>query len=279
MTDAAPQGADAVAEQYYDSDDADRFYFHVWGGEDIHVGIYEETRDIAEASRLTVERMASRIDHLGKDTMVLDVGAGYGGAARYLAKSFGCSVHCLNISDVQNDTNRRLNTEQGLTDKVKVVHGSFEDIPEPDDTFDVVWSQDAILHSGNRPRVLAEVFRVLKPGGRFIFTDPMQADDCPDGVLQPVYDRIHLESLGSFAFYRAATAEAGLVEDEIIDLTAQLRNHYHRVGEDLRERYASLTEIVDPAYMDRMLTGLNNWVSAADDGYLAWGIMKFSKPA
>ncbi len=59
------------------------------------------------------------------------------------------------------------------------MHGVFEDIPEPDASVDVVWSQDAILHSDQREKVLPEVFRVLKPGGEFIFTDPMQADDVP----------------------------------------------------------------------------------------------------
>jgi glycine/sarcosine/dimethylglycine N-methyltransferase len=98
---------------------------------------------------------------------------------RRIAKKFGASVRCLNISETQNDTNRHKNNRQGLADKVSVVHGVFEDIPEPDGSFDVVWSQDAILHSDQRPQVLAEVFRVLKPGGEFIFTDPMQADDCP----------------------------------------------------------------------------------------------------
>jgi ubiquinone/menaquinone biosynthesis C-methylase UbiE len=51
---------------------------------------------------------------------------------------------------------------------------------------------------------MTEVDRVLKPGGELVFTDPMQADDCPDGVLQPVLDRIHLESLGSFVAASAA---------------------------------------------------------------------------
>jgi sarcosine/dimethylglycine N-methyltransferase len=41
--------------------------------------------------------------------------------------------------------------------------------------------------------VLGEVNRVLKPmAGRFVFTDPMRADDCPEGVLDPILARIHL---------------------------------------------------------------------------------------
>ena len=68
--------------------------------------------------------------------------------ARRIAKKFGSSVRCLNISEIQNDTKpAQRNNRQGLADKVSVVHGVFEDIPEQDGSYDVVWSQDAILHS------------------------------------------------------------------------------------------------------------------------------------
>jgi sarcosine/dimethylglycine N-methyltransferase len=270
-----------VAESYYDSGDADSFYFQIWGGEDIHIGLYDTTDDIAQASRLTVTAMGEMLDKaltgLGAGHKVLDIGAGYGGAARYLAKQYGCTVHCLNISKVQNATNERLTGEQGLADKVTVVHGSFEDIPEPDGTFDVVWSQDAILHSGNRIRVLEEVKRVLKPGGVFIWTDPMQADDCPEGVLQPVYDRIHLDSLASFAFYRESLGALGFTELELRDLTPQVARHYGRVAEVLEAKRATLSSSASTEYMDRMLVGLNNWVKAGNNGYLAWGILLFRK--
>jgi sarcosine/dimethylglycine N-methyltransferase len=267
----------AVAEAYYDSTDADQFYFNIWGGEDIHIGLYDDTDVIAEASHKTVARMAAQLS-ITESTKVLDIGAGYGGAARHLARAFGCTVHCLNLSRTQNATNEQLNREQGLDHLVKVIHGSFEDIPEPDGSFDVVWSQDAILHSGNRKLVLSEVDRVLKPGGDFVFTDPMQADDCPEGVLQPVYDRIHLESLGSFAFYRDALRELGFEEKAVLDLTPQLGRHYGRVAEELERNYDEMAAKSSRDYLDRMLVGLGNWVSAQRKGYLAWGIMHFTKP-
>lgn len=267
----------ATTENYYDSSDADNFYFNIWGGEDIHIGLYDTTDDIAEASRLTVAKMAEVAGNPGADSKVLDIGAGYGGAARYLAKTFGCSVDCLNISRTQNETNERLTEAQGLGDKITVVHGSFEDIPEPDGKFDLVWSQDAILHSGRRQRVLSEAYRVLKPGGRLVFTDPMQADDCPDGVLQAVYDRIHLESLGSFAFYQDAARQVGFDVVETHDLTPQLRNHYHRVGEQLQADYGRMASVSSQDYLDRMIKGLTHWVDAADEGYLAWGILLLEK--
>ncbi|EKV29238.1 Glycine N-methyltransferase [Caenispirillum salinarum AK4] len=269
----------SVAETYYDSGDADNFYFTIWGGEDIHIGLYSDKagETIKEASRRTVDTMAEQVS-LDETSRVLDIGAGYGGAARRLAATRGCTVHCLNISETQNATNRRLTEEQGLSDKVTVVHGSFEDIPEPDNRFDVVWSQDAILHSGDRERVLEEAFRVLKPGGHLIFTDPMEADDVPEGVLQPVYDRIHLENLGSIGFYKDAATRVGFDVVSVTDYTGHLPTHYGRVAEVLREEYNQVAKVCSRGYMDRMLVGLDNWVKAGSAGHLAWGILHFRKP-
>lgn len=268
-----------TARAYYNSDDADNFYFHIWGGEDIHVGIYaSEGQSIAAASQTTVETMASRLGKLDDSTRIVDIGAGYGGAARWLARRYGARVSCINLSEVENARNRQWSAEQGLAGKIDVEDASFEDIPCDDASFDVAWSQDAILHSGARGLVLGEVDRVLKPGGQFIFTDPMQADDCPDGVLQPVLDRIHLDSLGSFAFYREQARRLGWEEVGVTDLTDQLVIHYGRVRNELQARREELSGKVSDAYVTRMLEGLKNWVDAGSKGYLAWGILHFRKP-
>ena len=270
--------SDAVerAAAYYDSSEADAFYQNVWGGQDIHIGIYHgDAEPIADASRRTVETMANRIAKIDKTTRVLDLGAGYGGSARYLADRFGCQVTCLNLSETQNATNQKLTDQVGLTDRVRVVYGDFENIPDPDGSYDIVWSQDAILHSGNRTRVLDEVRRVLVADGQFIFTDPMQSDDCPDGVLQPILDRIQLSTLASFAFYRAELGKRGFREDDIEPLTDQLRTHYARIGQELENNYDEAVKLSGQIYVDNMIKGLRHWVDGADNDFLAWGIMDF----
>ncbi|MEM9173880.1 MAG: class I SAM-dependent methyltransferase, partial [Myxococcota bacterium] len=99
----------ATTEAYYDSDEADSFYAEIWGGEDIHIGVYQRPdEEVAAASARTVETVAGHIDFLKPEHRVLDLGAGYGGAGRYLATKFGCQVDCLNLSDVQNERNRVL---------------------------------------------------------------------------------------------------------------------------------------------------------------------------
>lgn len=274
-----------TAREYYNSDDADRFYSLVWGGEDIHVGLYDTPDEsIFDASRRTVENIADSAAPVlaGKDgdpARVLDLGAGYGGAARYLYERFGCRVDCLNLSEVQNQRNRDMNADRGadFVEHIEVIDGSFEAIPAPDQKYDLCWSQDAILHSGERETVLAEVARVLKPGGVFLFTDPMQSDDCPQGVLQPVLDRIHLDTMGSPGFYREVGSKYGLVFENFDERTFQLVNHYSRVRAVIQERYDEVTKVCDREYIDRMIKGLGHWIEAGKAGYLAWGILRFSR--
>lgn len=274
--------ATQAAQRYYDSREADEFYFNIWGGEDIHIGLYgeDQERSIREASSLTVERMLELLDrHASIDTSprVLDLGAGYGGAARTLARRRDCEVVCLNLSETQNARNRQLCAAARLA-RVRVVHGNFEHLPFPADSFDVAWSQDAILHSGARQQVVDEVARVLRPGGHFLFTDPMRADDVDPATLGPILERIHLDDLASFAFYRKACIRAGLELVRIEDLSPELPRHYARTKADLIARRAELESLSSPAYVANMLEELQHWVDAGEAGHLAWGIILARKP-
>ncbi len=268
-----------VTKSYYDSDDAHNFYYTIWGGEDLHLGIYESGDDtIFEASRRTIRHMASRSKFVKQTgARVIDLGGGFSGTARFLAKNYGWEVVVLNLSETENQRARKMNKEQGLDHLIDVIDGSFDTIPFPDGYFDIVWSQDAILHSDNRQKVLEEAHRVLKPGGEMIFTDPMQSDACPEGVLQPIYDRIHLRSLGSPKYYQDAARQIGFAVKNYEILDPHLIEHYGRVLSEMERRDDELEKVVSRDYIENMKKGLRHWVEGGHNGYLAWGIFHFQK--
>ncbi|MCG9873905.1 MAG: methyltransferase domain-containing protein [Leptospiraceae bacterium] len=267
------------AKVYYNSSDADEFYFHVWGGEDIHIGLYDPMEiPIREASRKTVQAMADQVSHLlNSKTKVLDLGSGYGGAARYLAQTYQCEVTCFNLSEVENQRNREMNQKAKLSHLIDVIDGNFEDLPFEDSSFDLIWSEDAILHSSEKPRVFTEISRILSQSGELIFTDPMQADDCPTGVLQAIYDRIHLDSLGSVNYYKILAEESGLSYNKFTDYTKYLPVHYDRVRKILIKEKLQLKTKISEEFLDRMIQGLGHWVEGGTKGYLCWGILHFCK--
>lgn len=267
-----------VTKNYYDSDDAHNFYYTIWGGEDLHLGIYASDQDtIYEASRRTIRQMAEKSGFVGKKARVIDLGGGFSGSARFLAGNYGWEVVVLNLSEAENQRGRKMNKEQGLDHLIEVIDGSFNSIPYPDESFDIVWSQDAILHSDNRARVLDEAYRVLRPGGEMIFTDPMQADGCPEGVLQPIYERIHLLSLGSPGFYRDYAQKIGFTDMGFEALDDHLTRHYSRVLEEMERREDELVNVVSREYIENMKKGLRHWIDGGKKGYLAWGIFHFKK--
>ncbi len=266
------------AREYYNSQDAHNFYYTIWGGEDLHLGIYKtEDEDIYTASRRTIDTMASYADKIDENTKIIDLGGGFSGSARHLAKKYGCHVTVLNLSETENERGRKMNKEQGLDHLIEVIDGSFDSIPFPDETFDIVWSEDAILHADDRKKVVEEAARVLKPGGDLIFTDPMQTDDCNEEVLQPIYDRINLSSLGSPKFYRKTCKEGGLKEQAFEEMPQHLINHYSRVHDETVENEHKLEGKVSREYIDNMKKGLQHWVKGGKEGNLTWGIFHFKK--
>ena len=271
--------ASATARAYYNSSDADTFYAEVWGGEDIHVGLYSSPDEpIRQASRRTVDHLADRLGTIKESHTILDIGAGYGGGARRLVERFGCKVICLNLSEAENERNRELNEKAGIADRIEVIDGRFEEIPLSNQSVDAVWSQDAILHSGDREKVFEEVNRVLRTGGRFVMTDPMRSDDCPGDVLQPILNRIHLSDLGSPAFYIEQAERLGWANLGYEDHADQLTNHYTRVLETTQDQEANLAGKISGEYIEKMKAGLQHWIDGGKAGHLAWGVFLFQKP-
>ncbi|WP_329395576.1 methyltransferase domain-containing protein [Streptomyces melanogenes] len=266
--------SEQATRSYYDTADVDAFYDAVWGGEDIHTGIYTHDQEsIATASRRTVEQAADKVSGLlTPDSTVLDLGSGYGGATRYLAERFGCRVVALNLSESQNARHRATNAERGLDTLIEVVTGSFHDIPFPDRRFDVVWSQEAFCHSGDRTRLLSEAVRVLKPEGVLVFTDLMAAEDVPERTLRPAVSRLGVDALATPNLYRQTLAGLGLSRTDFDDRSGEILTHYERLTAETSRREDELRRIISPAYIESVLANLPLWVDAAHRGHLRWGI-------
>ena len=169
--------------------------------------------------------------------------------------------------------------EEGLGHLVGVREGSFEDLGTLEEGgFDVVWSQDALLHSGDRKAVVGEIDRVLvKEGGLVVFTDPMAAEGVDQRELGSILRRLNLESLGDVESYRRWFEEAGFEDVGFVDLTGDMEVHYGRVLKELKGREMELKGEVSDKYVGNMKVGLRNWVEGANSGRLSWGILRFRR--
>lgn len=121
----------------------------------------------AEATAALLDQLA-----LGAETRVLDVGCGIGGAVRMIAARTGARVTGVDLTPDFVETARALTATVGLP--AEFVVGSALDLPFPEASFDVA----TLLHVGmnipDKPRLFAEVARVLVPGGTFAVFDVMR---------------------------------------------------------------------------------------------------------
>lgn len=117
-----------------------------------------------------VARVLEGHDIRGK--AVLDIGCGAGGIDVALVQTHGAGyVTGIDVEDSVITHARALVARKGLTDHVGLVKVAPGPLPFPPGTFDVVFSKDSIVHIPDKHALMAEVARVLKPGGWFLASD------------------------------------------------------------------------------------------------------------
>lgn len=116
---------------------------------------------------------------LGAASRVLDIGSGLGGPSRYLASTFGCHVHGIDLSPTFVAAARHLAQRAGLADRVVYECANALDLPYEAETFDVVWTQHVAMNIADRGRLYGEALRVLRKGGRFAIYDVVTGNGEP----------------------------------------------------------------------------------------------------
>lgn len=264
---------------YYNSDAVQAFYQLIWGGNGIHVGLYDDpSLTIRAASRETVKKMVALLPvSVDGNTRILDIGAGFGGAARYISWHYGAKVDCLDISERQNEYNRKKVTHSGLDQLIHVVEGNFEGIPMEDRTYDVVWCNDALLHSEDREKTIKEVNRVLRPGGWLVFTEVLHGENAARGSLKAILERLPIKDLSTLKDYQRLLRNAGFEEEQTIEMPQHMLTHYTRIQKEMKREKNQLTEVCGADFYKETLKGMSLWIRGVKKGYLSWGMFLYRK--
>lgn len=216
------QSSDSVARAYdeWTEDGILEFYW----GEHIHLGHYgspPRRKDFRAAKSDFVHEMVcwGGLDRLSSGTTVLDVGCGFGGSSRMLARDYGFAVTGVTISPRQVQRARQL-TPEGLSAQFEVDDAMA--LSFPDASFDVVWSVEAGPHMPDKALFARELMRVLKPGGVLVLADWNQRDDrqtplnfWEKPVMRQLLDQWSHPAFSSIEGFAELLAATGFVDGDV----------------------------------------------------------------
>lgn len=152
---------------------------------------------------------------------ILDAGCGLGGACRLLADEFGCDVTGIDITEDYIRTATKLSVLTGLQHKTNFVHGSVLNMPFDNNSFDVVLTQHVQMNIADKKTFYAEVARVLKNGGRFVYYDILSKDHLPVQYPVPWAPDESISFLITAQQLHALLKEAGFNNIQITNETAK----------------------------------------------------------
>jgi len=113
----------------------------------------------------------AKLAEIDAGSLILDVGSGIGGPARFVAATYGCQVTGVDLSEPFVDAARYLTDRTGLSRQVSFQTASALELPFGQGRFTVVLLQHVAMNISDRVQLYREIRRVLKPRGRFATFD------------------------------------------------------------------------------------------------------------
>jgi ubiquinone/menaquinone biosynthesis C-methylase UbiE len=182
----------------------------------LHMWYWYDREDEASLPE-AVHRMTRKVtDTLGlrEGEHVLDAGCGPGETAILMAKRFGARVTGITVSHFEIERARQRALASGVAGEVGFEYGDFMALSYPDHTFDAVLALESLQNAPNLDTVLAELYRVLRPGGRISFSDFSLAAEGDPARVATFMDTLKLPRLPTLPQWLEHAQAAGFEIEE-----------------------------------------------------------------
>ncbi len=252
--------------------------FTIAFGSHIHNGYWYSPEDhsplevaLQRMNDLIIEKLAAH-----RDWSVLDVGCGGGAIMRQLATRVGCQTLGISNSHVQIDAANAQARAVGIDQLAKFQFADANSLPFPDAHFDGALTIESLCHMGNRPRVLRELARVLRPGGRIVVVDFAQSSAPLSQAEKDFLDDNELDFL-LFDEIGDLFRGAGFEVLESVDLSWTTVMSQDAMLESVRQRRAELLAHYTDDFIDAFEA---NWLQLTDvfEKHVSYLLLVVQKP-
>ncbi|WP_113701941.1 methyltransferase domain-containing protein [Nonomuraea lactucae] len=213
-------------------------------GGNIHVGYWDDDQDVpmTEATDHLTDLVAGHLA-LRPDQELLDVGCGNGVPALRIAGAHGVRVTGITVSRQQLTQASELANGSDARGRASFLFADAMNLPFDDGSFDGAWAIESLLHMPDQAAALAEIHRVVRPGGRLVIADLCQREPFTgDGrtLLDGMLHMYEIAGINTPDEHRARLAEAGWRLLELSDIGERVRASYGHASAAFRELAASL---------------------------------------
>lgn len=193
----------------------------VWG-EHIHHGYYENNQQLTpkEAQEKLIEKLCARLP-ISAGMQILDAGCGMGGSSMYLSEKYAAHVLGITLSSKQASIARQQAEERNIKNVTFKVEDALALSSMQDNSFDLVWSLESCEQMFDKALFAKQVFRVLKPGGKFLLATWCSSQNSFVGQLAKKYKKLclafDLPYMPTTEWYSAMLVKQQFILTEVLD--------------------------------------------------------------
>ncbi|CAA0123814.1 27-O-demethylrifamycin SV methyltransferase [Halioglobus japonicus] len=260
-----------------------------WGEllqEDLHYGYFHTGREqLVEATNALTDQMLE-LAALQPDSKVLDVGCGTGKAGCRMASEHAACVVGISPSKACVEKAQTLSRSMNLHHLAQFCDGDGTNLQYADESFDCVWVMESSHLMQDKPALLRECARVLRPGGRVVLCDIMvkQKLALEDVIhyrdefllLRDVFGRAIMEPL---SFYQEQFEGLGLQANAVSDISSQTYPTFDRWRQNASENRESVCRLIGEHAWEQFSLSCDVLEKFWQENILCYGIICAQKSA